>query len=973
MKNSLADFVCLLLVVVFAVPVSAQYADWKQSGSIFILTTSEGADLPASVSVEQFPLLVRLHKESFDFRLAKADGSDVRFASADGAALPYQIEEWDAARGEAAVWVRVPKIHGNSRQELRVFWGQPDAKSESSGAAVFGESNGFVSVWHLGDTIVDDVGTLMSQDVGSTAVRGMIGNGRHLHSTEAWFRAERPNSTIIGWGNEGGGRGSKVRMQFRSPPHVHVDSDFSDVDAPSRLPMREWIHVVHTYANGEGRIYINGRLDGAAKPTLNIKSPARLWLGGWYHNYDFVGDLDEVRVSKVARSADWVRLEYENQKPMQTLVGPIVSNGDAFSVSHSQLTVAEGTSATITAQAGGAQKLSWILKRDGRESVVAVDRLSFTFDAGRVVGDAIATLQFRAVYPGEVKTKDIAITIQESIAEPVFALKAPTAWDGREPIDVTPAIANLSAMQAQGAGELRYRWSVSGPAVIKESVPGKLILKRAMGSGSLVVTLALSNGGAATTHSVTIAVTEPPRDAWVQRDPNADERPVDGQFYARDDSGFGTLVCNGTLAEPAESVFLRVFEGDKLIASETQKPSSRNPKRQRGPEKSYAFSVRLKPGLIKYRIEFGTGDKILHAASNLVCGDAFLIIGQSNAVATDFGKDAEPPPINDWVRTFGATDGGPQGSRLKLWAAAQARNKGGKSEIGYWGMELGRRLVESQVVPICLINGAVGGTRIDQHQRNVADPTDAATIYGRLLWRVREAGLTHGIRGILWHQGENDQGADGPTGGFGWETYREYFHELAASWKQDYPNLQHVHLFQIWPKSCAMGINGSDNRLREVQRTLPRDFSRLSIMSTLGIRPPGGCHFPAAGYAEFARLLVPLIERDHYGQQFTENITPPNLLRAAFINDKRDELALEFDQPVIWTDKLASQFYLDGTTGLVTDGRVEGNTLVLRLNASSTSKQVAYLDSKSWNQDNLLVGTNGIAALTFCEVPIVAK
>ena len=40
------------------------------------------------------------------------------------------------------------------------------------------------------------------------------------------------------------------------------------------------------------------------------------------------------------------------------------------------------------------------------------------------------------------------------------------------------------------------------------------------------------------------------------------------------------------------------------------------------------------------------------------------------------------------------------------------------------------------------------------------------SIYGRLLWRVREAKLTHGIHGILWHQGENDQGADGPTGGF---------------------------------------------------------------------------------------------------------------------------------------------------------------------------------------------------------------
>ena len=36
------------------------------------------------------------------------------------------------------------------------------------------------------------------------------------------------------------------------------------------------------------------------------------------------GDIDEVRVSSVVRSPDWVRLQYENQKPFQTLVGPLV-------------------------------------------------------------------------------------------------------------------------------------------------------------------------------------------------------------------------------------------------------------------------------------------------------------------------------------------------------------------------------------------------------------------------------------------------------------------------------------------------------------------------------------------------------------------------------------------------------------------------------------------------------------------------
>jgi hypothetical protein len=299
-----------------------------------------------------------------------------------------------------------------------------------------------------------------------------------------------------------------------------------------------------------------------------------------------------------------------------------------------------------------------------------------------------------------------------------------------------------------------------------------------------------------------------------------------------------------------------------------------------------------------------------------------------------------------------------------------ARAAGGRGQIGYWGVELGRRLVESRKVPICIVNGAVGGTRIDQHQRNDADPTDAGTIYGRLLWRVREAGLAHGVRGILWHQGENDQGADGPTGGYGWETYRPLFHALAASWQEDYPNLRHIHLFQIWPRACAMGRDGSDDRLREVQRTLCRDFSRAGVMSTLGILPPGGCHYPAAGYAEFARLLAPLVERDHYGRTFAEPITPPNLVKAAFTSPAREAIALEFDQPVVWKPEIAREFSIDGRRGRVAAGSVAGNVLTLRLTEPGPAARITYLEGRDWSQDRLLLGTSGIAALTFCEVPV---
>ena len=962
------------------------YEAWKHSGSFFILTSPEGADLPASAAVEDFPLLVRLNQDSFDFRQARPNGEDLRFSSPNGEPLAFQIEEWDSAENVANIWVRVPRIQGNSLQQIKIYWGHPAAESESSGKAVFNESNGYVSVWHMNEVALDEVGTLPSVDNGTTMVAGMVGKARHLpgqkgifggdtipnypsgsssHSSEAWFRALRPNTTILGWGNEGGGRGSKVRMQFRSPPHVHIDSDFSDVNGEGNLPLGEWIHVIHTYDRDDGKIYINGKLDGAAKPRLDIKSPSRLWIGGWYDNYDFVGDLDEVRISRVARSADWIKLQYENQKQHQTVVGTLVQPGTEFSVTPAEASVAEGQSITFFARAGGAQKVYWIMNRDGRETVLATNQFSYKLDAGRVTGDSSLALQFKAIHADEVKSKAIPITIKEAIPEPQFTLKAPASWDGRQTIEIIPEITNLAEMKAKQADDLKSEWFVDGVAVIKQFAADKLILKRAQNSGVMTVSVAIDNGGTKVRGSTVISVKEPSNDLWVERVPAKNEQPEDNQFFARGDKNEGTVYYSGTLSSAAESVFLKVYADGKLVDTVTGNVSSTN---------TYSLSAKLKPGLVHYQTKFGSKSKDheteLHTAKNLICGDAYLIDGQSNAEATDVGPK-DPGFTSDWIRSYGSMGGDPSGGRTNRWGNAVVRDQhGGKSQIGFWGFKLAEQLVKNQRIPICIINGAVGGSRIDQHQRNDDDPTDTSTIYGRSLWRIQQAKLTHGIRAVLWHQGENDQGADGPSGGFGWQTYRQHFIDMAADWKEDFPNIQHYYVFQIWPKSCAMGIKGSDNQLREIQRTLPNYFSNLSVMSTIGIKPPGGCHFPVEGYAEFARLIGPLVERDLYGKKYDQPITPPDLKRASFTNSKHDELVLEFDSEIVWSEKLTSQFSLNGVAGQILSGSAENNRLTLKLKGTTNASKVSYLDSDHWNPDNLLYGKNGIAALTFFDVAI---
>ena len=507
-------FATALLAVPHAA-VADDFAAWRHHGTMYILTTPDGADLPDSAAIEGFPLLVRLHGDFLDFAQCRPDGADIRFSAEDGAALPFRIEEWDPAAGAASIWVRVPHIAGNTRQPLHIHWGNPAAAAASDGKAVFNAGNGFCSVWHMDGTVADDTGSVESRDEGTTPARGIVGGARHLAggqgvsagsdiatypkgmgpmSTSAWFRAERVNGTVVAWGKEK--RPAKVMMNFLSPPRVAIQCYFADVQAERALAVGEWYQVVHTYSPRDSRVYINGVLEGKSTPELDLPPTSALWIGGWYGNYSFVGDVDEVRIAGVARSADWIRLEYENQKPMQTAVGPIVREGTEFTLSDDAIALDEGARATVRARIGGAQKIVWTLVRDGTRRVVATDTLACTVEAGRVAGDARATLECKVVRADGVAVRSVAIAVREAIADPEFTLEAPGQWDGRSPIAVTPRLATPVA------GELQVKWTVGDIAVTHAAVPpsvgdpGSLRLTRAQNSGTATVTATIDNGGA---------------------------------------------------------------------------------------------------------------------------------------------------------------------------------------------------------------------------------------------------------------------------------------------------------------------------------------------------------------------------------------------------------------------------------------------------------------------------------------------
>ena len=108
-----------------------------------IITTPGGASLPASARLEAFSQVVRLDRDWFDFSQANAGGNNIRFSSDSGKPVDFQLEHWDAEKGKASFWVRVPISRGNARQEVRLLWGNLEPPSGSYGKKVFAADNGF--------------------------------------------------------------------------------------------------------------------------------------------------------------------------------------------------------------------------------------------------------------------------------------------------------------------------------------------------------------------------------------------------------------------------------------------------------------------------------------------------------------------------------------------------------------------------------------------------------------------------------------------------------------------------------------------------------------------------------------------------------------------------------------------------------------------------------------------------------------
>jgi hypothetical protein len=289
--------------------------------------------------------------------------------------LEHEIERYDPTTGTLVAWVRVPSINDGTPVYLYYGDATITRPTEAPSAVWEPDSPatpGYVGVWHLKETGAGNALEFRDSSKNSNhgqggegdslflpaPIAGKIGFAQDFSAGAANPRDSPPPDgkwdvidaghsarllggdqiTLQAWiqhnivpalndyygflsykGNAAGYRlllpQNSLRVNFQLPP--------SGLTTTNNVTTGAWHHVVATYDGATMRVYIDGVQDpttaARAGPILPATGgDAELFIGhgdqqkdrAW--SYPWVGQMDEVRISRVARTADWILTEYRN-------------------------------------------------------------------------------------------------------------------------------------------------------------------------------------------------------------------------------------------------------------------------------------------------------------------------------------------------------------------------------------------------------------------------------------------------------------------------------------------------------------------------------------------------------------------------------------------------------------------------------------------------------------------------------------
>jgi hypothetical protein len=304
----------------------------------------------SSTDLVGFPVLIRLDATNVDYGKTQNAGQDLRFTDPDGTLLPHQIESWDET-GTSYVWVRVPVIDaGSTGDSIFMYYGNPTAPDGQNPTAVWDSTYG--AVYHMATTADSTANANDGTDHGSVVVPGQIASARSFDGTtwidvasspslaindtitlEAWIKIADANlndpSRIL-----------DKKLAYDAPEGYDLEyqsagnyatilgsgGDWGRADAVNLDTNWHWLSA--TISGITDHVYVDGNdltTDSQVSPVVGGNLPlqiARNQLGSY-----FQGAIDELRISNVARSPDWMRAQYLSMTGAFAVVGPEQGSG----------------------------------------------------------------------------------------------------------------------------------------------------------------------------------------------------------------------------------------------------------------------------------------------------------------------------------------------------------------------------------------------------------------------------------------------------------------------------------------------------------------------------------------------------------------------------------------------------------------------------------------------------------------------
>ena len=391
--------------------------------------------------------------------------------------------------------------------------------------------------------------------------------------------------------------------------------------------------------------------------------------------------------------------------------------------------------------------------------------------------------------------------------------------------------------------------------------------------------------------------------------------PMRNHFFPRNASNQGVFTVSGNCAAgTSDSIKLRISKNNTLWKTLQVKPLENG---------AFSLLATIDAELSEYAFDLYFKNTLITSANNIVCGDVFVFLGQSN-----MGKGGYISNKSIYMRSFGTWDVIAQDSTWK-------RNP---IETGGIALKMAELIISTYNVPVCILNGAKGGTPIDSFLPLESNHFDSGFLYGKLLSRIKKAGLQNSAKAFFWYQGE----ADGisPNSDY----YSEKFDKLYNALKQDLPSISKFYVFQI--NIGCTSVEGSI--IREVQRQFPKKYPDVFTMSTIGTVNHDGCHYDTNGYKQIGTNIFKLVARDFYYSHDTIDINPPDIQCAYYKDETKKTIILKLNQLVKWPNDtfnttMKDYFYLDNTFGLIDSGYIDDVNIILSLKQASNATRISYL------------------------------